>query len=134
MRYCLDTSAYSCFKRGDPQVVELIDRAEWVGVPATTIGELQCGFLQGARLVKNEAELRQFLHSPVVEVLTIDESVARIYADIVTDLKKKGRPIPTNDIWIAAAAARSGAPVLTYDPHFKLIARVGSLVLTGTGG
>jgi predicted nucleic acid-binding protein len=40
---------------------------------------------------------------------------------------------PTNDIWIAATAVRAGAPVLTYDPHFKSIARVGSSVLTPLG-
>jgi tRNA(fMet)-specific endonuclease VapC len=47
----------------------------------------------------------------------------------VTDLRRSGTPIPTNDVWIAATAARSGAIVLSYDDHFDCIARVGSLVL-----
>ena len=128
-RYCLDTSAYSEFKRGDPQVVDLIDRADWIGMPAVTIGELRSGFLQGARRAQNDAELVEFLKSPVVDLLPVDDSVAGLYAAMLVDLKKAGRPVPTNDLWIAAAAARAGAPVLTYDPHFNAIARVGSLVL-----
>jgi predicted nucleic acid-binding protein len=81
------------------------------------------------RLEKNEAELREFLDNPVVERLSIDPEVARLYGEIVVELRRAATPIPTNDIWIAAAAARVGATVLTYDPHFAKISRVGSLVL-----
>ena len=38
-------------------------------------------------------------------------------------------PIPTNDLWIAAVAAREGAPILTCDRHFEHIARIGKLIL-----
>ena len=46
-RYCLDTSAYSHFKRGDPAVVDLIDRADWLGLPSIALGEIWIGFLLG---------------------------------------------------------------------------------------
>ena len=128
-RFCLDTSAYSQFKRGDPQVVELIDTADWLGVPAIVLGELRTGFLLGDRGERNEAELREFLFNPIVEELVVDDDVSRVYAEIVSALRRAGTPLPTNDIWIAASAARAGAPVLTYDPHFRQIARVGSIVL-----
>ncbi len=128
-RYCLDTSAYSHFKRGDPRAVSLLDSAEWLGLSSIALGELWTGFILGNRLKKNEAELREFLDNPVVERLVIDDNVARIYGEIVVDLRKAATPIPTNDIWIAASAARAGATVLTYDPHFEKISRVGSLVL-----
>jgi tRNA(fMet)-specific endonuclease VapC len=128
-RYCLDTSAYSHFQRGDPRVVEILDRAEWVGVPAISLGELRTGFLQGTQKARNEAELSDFLLNPVVEILAVDEEASRHYAEIVTDLRRAGTPLPTNDIWIAASAARAGALVLTYDKHFEQIARVGSIVL-----
>lgn len=59
----------------------------------------------------------------------MDEEVSRHCAEIVCDLRRAGTPLPTNDIWIAATAARSGALVLTFDRHFEKIARVGSLVL-----
>ncbi len=129
-RYCLDTSAYSQFKRGDPQVVDLIDRAEWLGIPSVVLGELWIGFLLGSRLTANQAELDEFLTHPAVEELTVDRAVSRIYAEIVVSLQKAGTPLPSNDIWIAANAARAGATVLTYDGHFQYIQRVSSIVLS----
>ena len=128
-RYCLDTSAYSQFKRGEPRVVELLDRADWIGVPSIVIGELWSGFLQGGQVDADEAELLEFLDNPIVEELPVDAEIGRIYAEIVVALRKAGTPLPTNDIWIAGCAARAGAPVLTYDSHFKAIERVGAVVL-----
>jgi predicted nucleic acid-binding protein len=128
-RFCIDTSAYSQFKRGHREVAELLDAASYVAVPSIVIGELWIGFLEGARVRENELELRQFLEHRVVEEVPVDRDVARIYAEIVRALKAKGTPLPTNDIWIAASAARVGATVLTFDDHFRAIERVGSLVL-----
>lgn len=130
-RYCLDTSAYSHFRRGDDSVVQLIDGAEWLGIPAVTLGELRVAFLLGAHRERNEASLREFLSNPVVEELGVDAEASRHYAEIVVELRRAGSPIPTNDIWIAATAARTGALVLTYDPHFEKITRVGSVILGG---
>lgn len=133
-RYVLDTSAYSHFKRGDPQVVELIDSAEWLGLPAVVLGELEVGFLLGKakQRAANQAALRELLTHPLVEELAIDHETGRLYAEITVALRRAGTPIPTNDIWIAAAAAREGVTVLTYDHHFKAISRVASHVLTPT--
>jgi tRNA(fMet)-specific endonuclease VapC len=128
-RYCLDTSAYSHFKRGHPAIVEVMERAHWIGVPAIVVGELWVGFLQGERSTRNQEDLAEFLRHPVVEELPVDNELGRIYAEIVVALRKSGTPVPSNDIWIAAAAARAGATVLTYDAHFSVIERVGSLVL-----
>lgn len=129
-RYCLDTSAYSHFMRGDARVVELIDRAEWIGVPAIVLGELRAGFRLGVQRDRNEQLLQAFLANPAVEALAVDGEASEHYADVVADLRRRGTPIPTNDIWIAATAARAGAMVLTYDDHFESISRVGSVLLT----
>lgn len=128
-RFCLDTSAYSRFKRGHPQVVEFVDTAEWIGVPSIVLGELWVGFLLGNRMEDNVSELRAFLTHPVVHEIVVDGDVGRIYGEIVVALRKAGTPLPTNDIWVAAAAARSGATVLTYDRHFASVERVGSMIL-----
>lgn len=132
-RYVLDTSAYSYFLRGDPQVVDLIDSAEWLSMPAIVLGELELGFLLGMkkRLASNRSTLREFLEDPVAEELGLDHDTSRIYAEIVAALRKAGFTIPTNDIWIAAIAARIGVSVLTsYDTHFRAIQRAGSVSLT----
>ena len=128
-RICLDTSAYSNFRRGEARAVQAIDGAEWVGVPSIVLGELRTGFLLGARTERNVAELQAFLRHPVVEPISVDDEVARIYGQIVVDLRASGTPIPTNDIWIAACAARASAAVLTFDAHFRNITRVDSIVL-----
>lgn len=128
-RLCLDTSAYSHFKRGEPRVVEMVDRAEWIGVPSVVVGELWAGFLRGARVEENVAELDDFLDHAVVETLCVDDGVARVYGEMVVDLRRRGRPLPTNDIWIAATAAHAGSVVLTFDEHFRQIDRVGACVL-----
>ena len=130
MRICLDTSAYSHFKRGDEAAVAIIESASWVGVSAVVLGELRTGFALGSRPGENERELAAFVRHSVVKVLDVDDATSRIYAEIVVALRRAGTPLPTNDIWIAAAAAAAGAHVLTFDAHFARIARVGSTVLT----
>jgi tRNA(fMet)-specific endonuclease VapC len=115
--------------RGEPPVVELLDRAEWVGLPSIVVGELHSGFLAGRYAERNEEELERFLGHPVVEELPVDRHVARIYAEIVQSLRRKGTPLPTNDIWIAASAARAGAALVAYDPHFSQVERVGLVLL-----
>jgi tRNA(fMet)-specific endonuclease VapC len=129
---CLDTSAYSNFSRGAREAVEVIRRAREVLVPVVVLGELRTGFLLGSRPDENEAHLQRFLSQPVVRVLEVDDAASRQYADIVVALRRDGSPLPTNDIWIAALAAREGAVVLTYDAHFERIARVASRILFRT--
>ncbi len=127
--FCLDTSAYSNFRRGNKELAALLDQAELVGVPTVALGELRTGFLLGGRRRRNERDLDVFLDNPVVQVLPVDSETSRQYAEIVAELRKAGTPIPTNDIWIAATAARNGTTVLTCDDHFERIGRVGSVVI-----
>ena len=100
-------------------------------VPAVVLGELRSGFLLGSRPDDNERELAEFLAHPVVRVLDVDDEAATLYAEIFANLRRAGTPLPTNDLWVAALAVREGATVLTYDEHFRKIARVGCRVLGG---
>ena len=129
--YCLDTSAYSNFRRGNEEVATLLDSAELVGVSTIALGELRTGFVLGDRRKRNEAELDAFLDNPAVEVLQVDPETSRHYAEIVAELRRAGTPLPTNDIWIAAVASRNGTTVLTCDDHFERVARIGSIVIDG---
>lgn len=125
MRLCLDTSAYSHFRRGDEHLAELLDRADWVGLPTVALGELVLGFTLGSRRERNERELAAFLKHPRVKTLPVDRDVAEIWGDLVARLRRAGTPVPLNDVWIAAAAVRHGADVVTFDPHFERIPRIG---------
>jgi len=130
VRLCLDTSAYSHFMRGDEAIVEAIDGAAWIGVPAIVLGELRTGFALGKRPRDNERALGAFLRNPVVEILDVDDPTATVYAELVVALRQAGTPLPTNDIWIAACAMVAGAMVITCDEHFAAIQPVGSRVFT----
>ena len=125
MRLCLDTSGYSQFRRGHEDVTALLDRAGWVGVPTVVLGELVLGFALGSRHDRNERELTAFLEHPRVEALSVDREVAEIWGRLMAALRRAGKPVPLNDVWIAATAVRHGADVVTFDPHFERIPRVG---------
>ena len=126
---CLDTSAYSHFKRGATQPLELIRQARSIVLPAVVLGELRTGFRLGSRPTENETELSLFLAESIVTIAEIGDRTSALFAELVCDLRRQGTPLPTNDIWIAAAAAETGTTVLTYDEHFKLVSRVGCQVL-----
>ena len=132
MRVCLDTSGYSHFRQGMPEAAQTATRARSVLVPAIVLGELRVGFRLGTRRSENEERLRQFIEESAVAILAADDEAALHYADIVVELRRRGTPIPTNDIWIAALAAREGATVLTCDGHFAHIGRAGSVILSPT--
>jgi tRNA(fMet)-specific endonuclease VapC len=129
-RICLDTSAYSHFMRGKVSAVAAISAAKWVGIPTVVLGELRTGFLLGGQAAKNEEELDRFLNHPLVQILDVDDSASRFFAEIVAMLRRSGTPLPTNDIWIASVAAREGATVVSYDEHFQMIHRIGSYILS----
>ena len=66
---------------------------------------------------------------PVVEVLAADRRTAEIFGAMVAELRQRGKPLPTNDIWIAAAAAQAGATLITWDAHFREIPLLGATIL-----
>ena len=117
-------------RKGDGPVTGQSDRADWIGVLAWLIVTPGPVFLLGQPPRRNVAKLDEFLDHPVVEVLPVDADVAQIYGEIIVDLRRAGRPLPTNDIWIAAIAVRAGGTVLTFDEHFREIGRVGAIVLS----
>lgn len=121
MNVALDTSAYSALKRGDERVLEVMQRSELVAVPVVVLGELHSGFRAGTRCEENEKQLARFLSKRTVRVLPVTEETAMRYAQIDVYLRKKGRPIPRNDVWITALAVEHGLRLLTLDEHFREI-------------
>jgi tRNA(fMet)-specific endonuclease VapC len=117
----LDTNAYTAFMLGDAAVVEVVAYAERLCLNSVVLGELLGGFAAGTREAKNRAELARFLDSPRVEVLPVTAQTADSYALVYSGLRRKGQPIPTNDLWIAASALEHGAALLTRDAHFTQI-------------
>lgn len=117
----LDTSAYSLYFRGHGKVQDILQTVDGIYVTTVSLGELRAGFTGGRHRERNEAILEEFLSSPRVNVLAIDEETARRYAFLITFLKQQGTPIPTNDVWIAAGALQHGFELITSDKHFERI-------------
>ena len=120
-RILLDTNAYAAFKRGDPGARDVVQMADTLGVSTVVLGELLGGFALGSRAERNRTELTAFIESPRVAVLPIGEVTAQFYASVFAALRRKGQPIPTNDLWVAATALEHGFGLFTYDSHFRAV-------------
>ena len=118
MRVVLDSNAYSHLKRGHHRIVEIVRSSEEILLPLVVIGELLYGFRNGSRPDRNTRELHAFLDNPHVSTATMSFTTADRYARIAAALRAKGRPIPTNDIWIAAHTMETGADLVSCDGHF----------------
>ena len=121
MTLLLDTDAYSAFMRGHPEVAARIRRAERVYLSVVVAGELLFGFRVGSRYRRNVTLLDAFLESPYVDLLPVTRTTADRFGRIAAALRAKGTPIPTNDIWIAAQAMESGADLLSFDEHYRVV-------------
>jgi tRNA(fMet)-specific endonuclease VapC len=117
----IDTNIYSYALKGDDDVVEVLRKSEQIGISVISIGELLSGFKGGGREKKNREELEIFLDSPRVVVYPVDEDTSEFYAEIINNLREIGKPVPTNDVWIAAIAFQNGLKLFTKDIHFKTI-------------
>lgn len=79
------------------------------------------GFRNGARYEQNLKEFEEFSRNPFVEFIPVTLTTADRFSRIALALKRKGSPIPSNDIWIAAQAMETGADLLSFDRHFDSI-------------
>jgi tRNA(fMet)-specific endonuclease VapC len=123
-RLTLDTSAYSAFKRGHSGVVGHLRTAEEILLPSIVLGELLGGFEAGQQSRRNRDELDLFRGSPRVRLVAIGEATAERYAVIYAALRSMGRPIPTNDLWIAASTMEHGTELVTLDRDFAHVPQI----------
>jgi tRNA(fMet)-specific endonuclease VapC len=121
VKILLDTNAYSALRRGQELVVEQVRRSEEVLLSMVVVGELLYGFRNGSRYDENARALESFVEDPHVRLLTLTWDTADWFGRISAELRRKGRPIPINDIWIASHAMEAGADLVSSDPHFGYI-------------
>ena len=118
-RYLLDTNIVSAWLKGESNVVSNIQRAMEIHIPVTVVGELCYGAQFSNRVEGNMNDLKNIIDA--YSVLLINGSTAMIYGSIKSELRKKGRPIPENDIWIAAITIQHNLVLITRDKHFDEI-------------
>ncbi len=117
----LDTSAYSHLRGGHAGVVDLVAQASQVVIPTVVLGELEAAFRLGTRLAENLDALDAFLLQPWVAVADVTRDVARRFGQLAVELRRRGTPIPSNDVWIAATSLARNARVVTFDSDFARI-------------
>jgi tRNA(fMet)-specific endonuclease VapC len=115
----LDTNALSAAADNDPAIIAILARADQVAIPVIVLGEYRYGIAQSRRRATHENWLTGLLHD--CYVLDINEPTTHHYAEIVLELKRIGKPIPTNDLWIAALCRQHSLPLLSRDRHFDLV-------------
>jgi len=123
-RIMIDTSAYAAFLRGHPGVKVSLQQADEISLNPVVLSELLAGFMMGKNEKRNRSILQDFLSSPRVNILEIDEETSERYATIRNYLRAKGIPLPTNDLWIAASAMQYGLKVLTTDKHYLEVPQI----------
>lgn len=117
----VDTNAYVALLRGDPEVAEVVACADRLYLNSVVLGELLAGFAVGNREARNRMELARFIESPRVGVMQVTAETADSYALVYANLRRKGQPIPANDLWIAASALEHGLALLSLDAHFAQV-------------
>jgi len=116
----LDTNALSAAADNDPGVVARLKSADQVAIPVIVLGEYRHGIAQSRNRTTYENWLAGLLHDCIV--LDVTEPTTHYYAEITLELKRKGKPIPTNDLWIAALCREHSLPLLSRDRHFDWVA------------
>ena len=118
-KFLLDTNIITAWLKGETAVADKIDKAKEIHIPVIVLGELYYGALYSTQVDKNIREIKSICEN--YNVLPVDDETAIAYGQIKAALRKKGKPIPENDIWIAALAKRYELIVVTRDKHFKEI-------------
>jgi tRNA(fMet)-specific endonuclease VapC len=118
-KLAVDSNAVIAYREAVFDVCTLIDNTDLLFLPAIVLGELLYGAINSTKPAKNEHDITIFANNSIL--LPVDEVVAIRYAKVRHDLKKKGTPIPENDIWIAALCLEQDVPLLSNDGHFKNI-------------
>ena len=117
VRVALDTSIAIKFLNSVPAVVARFRAEGLVALPITVVGELLFGAISSGLKAANYARYQDFILDAVL--LPIDLETARRYADLRLTLKLAGRPIPENDVWIAATCLRYSLTLVADDIHFS---------------
>ena len=118
-RVLLDTNVVIELFKGNQAVLAFLEQQQNVFVAAAVLAELYLGAYRSSNEMKHITQIKAFLLR--CTVLNADQATAESCAKIKAALLKKGKPIPENDIWIAAAALQYNLPLYTLDKHFSEI-------------
>jgi tRNA(fMet)-specific endonuclease VapC len=125
-RFLLDTNIVVAIRNRDRSITKRIAPEMELYLPSPALGELFSGAHRSDRIEQNLQEIKSLTR--LYPVLPCNAATAEAYGMLHAYLKAKGRPIPTNDIWIAAVAHQRGLTLITRDEHFRYIDYLSILV------
>ena len=118
----LDTNSLSAVAEDNSTVKSILSKVDRVAIPVIVIGEYRYGIRQSRNRVRYERWLEQMIR--YCRVLIVDVETTDYYAEIRGELKREGRPIPVNDLWVAALVRQYALPLLSRDHHFDYVPHV----------
>ena len=115
----LDTNALSAAADEHPTIITALANADQVELPVVVLGEYRYGIAQS----RYQARYKRWLNDLIADcrVLDVNEGTTHYYAAINLELRQAGKPIPTNDLWIAALCRQHALSILSRDRHFDLV-------------
>jgi tRNA(fMet)-specific endonuclease VapC len=116
-RFLLDTNIVIGLLKGDQFLTRRVDPQMRLYLPSIVVGELFFGAYRSSR-VRHNIERLQVL-TRTLPVLPCDLGTADCYGTLKHELRKKGRPVPDNDIWVAAMSQQHRLTLITRDQHFR---------------
>jgi tRNA(fMet)-specific endonuclease VapC len=118
----LDTNALSAAADEHPTIIAALGRVDELALPVVVIGEYRYGIAQS----RHQSRYKRWLDNLISDcrVLDVNEGTTHYYAAINLELRRAGKPIPTNDLWIAALCRQHTLPVLSRDRHFDLVSDI----------
>ncbi len=114
----LDTNIIIDWFRGDEKTKSFLNNFDFE-IPVIVIGELFYGAENSSSKEKHFEQIKKLTEE--FSIINCTEETAKIYASIKSFLKQQGKPIPENDIWIAAIAMENNKSLVTNDQHFSFI-------------
>jgi tRNA(fMet)-specific endonuclease VapC len=113
----VDINVVIAIFESDQRILKRRKKAEIVFVPSIVVGELFYGAYHPTQIRKNVSRVEAFAGAS--DVLACDTETAHQYGQIKSQLRRQGRPLPDNDIWIAALAIQHGLTLVSRDRHFQ---------------
>ena len=117
--FLLDTNIVIEIFDGNKEIADRLNNLSEFYISAVVAGELYIGINRVANKTKHLKQLNDFLK--LCTVLNTDIVTAQYYGEAVAALYKKGKPLPVNDLWIAATTLQHNLTLVTRDKHFNEI-------------
>lgn len=124
MKLALDTNRYTDLMHRQADVVHIVEAADEIMIPFAVLAELRFGFRYGTKADANLRVLTAFLQRPAVRASFPDDETIVVYAELANELRRIGRMIPNNDLWIAALCVQHGFALYTRGRHFEHLKRL----------